>query len=266
LQLVPEAVKLNYYMNGLCSTSQDRARAFTLIELLVVIAIIAILAAMLLPALGRAKQKAYQVNCVSNLKQFSYAINMYAQDNRETLPGLAWLGVFFTYRDALPAQQSGDFRFDKWDGSLVGPLTTYLALPPPTSQVRTAAVCICPGSYRALPTRLAAPPLQVPVSYFTQQNVTNNPGPPAEYITNPFGRPDGTAPPVGWPKRLTAFLKPADSWIMTDCDVQLMNGMGYTDSTYIEYIPKVPVHGTRNPALRNYLFYDFSVRARKTPF
>ena len=66
--------------------ADSRNGGFTLIELLVVIAIIAILAALLLPALARAKQKAYGVQCMGNTRQIMLAWRMYADDNQDVLP------------------------------------------------------------------------------------------------------------------------------------------------------------------------------------
>jgi len=67
-------------------TSRAQKRAFTLIELLVVIAIIGILAAMLLPSLAKAKERAITIQCLSNLKQLGNAMVMYGDDNDSQLP------------------------------------------------------------------------------------------------------------------------------------------------------------------------------------
>ncbi len=76
----------NLYGRNLMMYVNPKSKGFTLIELLVVIAIIAILAAILFPVFAKAREKAYQTTCTSNLRQIAASSQMYAQDHEESLP------------------------------------------------------------------------------------------------------------------------------------------------------------------------------------
>ncbi len=259
--------------------------AFTLIELLVVIAIIAILASLILPGLARAKEKAYQTKCRSNMHEIATAIMMYTPDNREQLPGPTWSGMFFTYTRQGVVKDSFDKNSYDSYGSLLYYIAAYLGQKNPDFTIRTAIVAQCPSEIRRIPLEahnpktVQTPPLGVPVSYVSPFTITNQivsgkwTFDPAIDFEYPFGRPQvSTYAPSQLmtytpSQKITKFRLPSSTWAMVDCDYQMMNfGMGgSTSTTYIDFIPEYPVHG-KNPGLRNYMYFDGSIRTAKTTY
>jgi len=134
-------------------------RGFTLIELLVVIAIIAILAAILFPVFSRAREKARQSSCTSNLKQTGLAFYQYTIDNDEMWPPLA-------YPDPV-----------------TGPVTAYHAIYP---YMKNAQICLCPSDrLGSITWGSATPATQIKGSY-NLNNVLINDVPVAEsMVQNP---------------------------------------------------------------------------------
>ena len=225
-------------------------RAFTLVELLIVIAIVGILAALLLPALNSAKQKAIQTHCISNNRQVGFALQMFLNDHNDQLPPAGSGSLFLT---ELPLYAEGG-EFNRHLGYHLAP---YVPLPRAGSlggKTNLIRIMLCPGYMRGVQANTEAHYDPRVDSYTHAYCFTLS-----RYVLKPpWGLPFGWAAANNRSFKLSeiAAIRPlSDAWAMADLDCEAPASAPSLGTDRTPYVIKRPVHGNTRTAL----YFDMHV-------
>ena len=241
-------------------------RAFTLIELLVVIAIIGILAALLLPALTRAKARAVQIQCVSNYQQAGVALHLYLGEFNDHLPP----GGNPNAAGSLDLTDSAAYSASL-TSYLAYYLAGYLSLPPPSAfnvpgTNGVAKVLLCPGYFRSLPGNTYArynPESDHLASAFSY-SLSRISNPPMDQLPGyPFGKSSQQQSSLTL-AAIGAAVPLSEAWALADIDWAAYgiddpaSAQNFFGQNKYQFMAMNPAHQT----VRNYLYFDMHVGSK----